>query len=282
MNESLIQSNFSRAADSYSLHAKVQLEIGKRLCQRFEYYKLMPSRVLDLGSGPGVFTHQLKSRFPKAHVVALDISHPMLKQIKRRLRRPISKIAGSINLLPFRDKSFDVIFANQVIHWASSFEVLFKEIHRVLKPSGVFVFSTLGPDTFKELATAWDGVDKHQHIYHFEDMHLLGDALLRSRFLEPVVDMEYLTVRYPNVKALARDLKAQGVNYAGTAIRKGLLTPRLWRKFELAYEAFRDSDKLLPLTYEVIYGQAWGSQVQLSSPSGEVIVPISQLKKKEN
>jgi malonyl-CoA O-methyltransferase len=280
MLNSLIHKNFSRASQSYQEHAKVQYEIGQRLCERFDYYQISPSQVLDLGAGPGVFSHHLKKRFPKSTVTAFDLSEAMLKKVKRRWRSPIGKVVGNMNVLPFKDDAFELIFANQVIHWLDDSQALFKEISRVLKPKGVFVFSTLGPDTFKEINAAWQSIDDYSHVNQFKDMHDLGDHLLKTGFEEPVVDMEYITVRYENTKSLARDLKSQGVQHVSKSSNQGLVTPRKWLKFETSYEKFRDKDNYLPLTYEVIYGQAWGQAPKQSiGNNGEVRVPLSMLRK---
>lgn len=274
-----IQSNFSRAAKSYQNHAKVQFEIGQRLCQRLDYYKIEPMTVLDLGAGPGPFSYLLKQRFPKARVIALDISESMLKVIPRRWRYKLDKVAASMAELPFKTGSMDIIFANQVIHWHQDSLGLFKELRRVLKPGGVFLFSTLGPDTFKELKQAWQQIDDHSHVNEFVDMHIVGDALVQAGFIEPVVDMEYLIARYPSVMVLARDLKAQGVQHHGTQARKGLTSRRQWHQLEQKYDLMRDDDGLLPLTYEVIYGQAWGRELNQpqAKSSNEVSVPLSQI-----
>lgn len=281
MHHSLVRTRFSKAANSYAKNAKVQYEIGSRLYERFNYYHIEPSHILDLGSGPGIFTHHLKKRFPKSLVTAFDLSELMLKKIKRKWLSPITKVAGDMSALPFKSDAFDVIYANQVIHWASTQENLFKEIARVLKPSGVFVFSTLGPDTFKEIKEAWQGLDVFTHVNNFPDMHLVGDNLLKSGFSEPVMDMEYITLRYTNTKAMAKDLKSQGVSHVSPTARKGLMSPRQWQQFSKAYEQFRDEDNLLHLTYEVLYGQAWGQELKQSiNKKGEISVPISILKSK--
>ncbi len=281
MTNLLVQNNFSKAARSYQAHAKVQYEIGQRLLERFDYYTLEPKHILDLGAGPGLFSHALKKRFPKSLVTALDCSSLMLKKIKRKWLTKINKVAADMSCLPFKNDSFDIIFANQSIHWANDYQLLFKDISRILKPGGVFVFSTLGPDTFKEIKLSWHDVDHYSHVKDFSDMHLLGDVLLKSNFSEPVVDMEYITVRYKNVKSMAEDLKAQGVQHHGEQANKGLMSPRRWHQYTKNYESLRDQDSLLPLTYEVVYGQAWGQQLKQSiGTNGEVIVPIRSMFKR--
>lgn len=281
MSTPIVQRRFSKASQSYQTAAKVQQEIGCRLSERFEYYTIEPKHVLDLGAGPGCFSQILKKRFSKATVTAFDISYAMLKQAKSFWRRPIKKVVGDMQVLPFKSNSFDVIFSNQVIHWAKDCVVLLKEVERVLKTGGVFVFSTLGPDTFLEMRAAWQGVDGYSHVNTFPDLHAVGDELLNAGFAEPVMDMERITVRYKTVRDLARDLKSQGVQHYSQTGRRGLMSPRVWQQFTQNYEQFRDEDSLLPLSYEVVYGQAWGqAPKQSTNAAGDVIVPISHLRRK--
>ena len=101
---------FSKAAESYLKAAKVQTEIGKRLVSRLDYFKLSPARVLDLGSGPGTFTRELKRHFPQASVIACDLSVTMLQKIKPTLRFKPLKISADAVCLPFKENSFDFIF----------------------------------------------------------------------------------------------------------------------------------------------------------------------------
>ena len=143
------------------------------------------------------------------------------------------------------------------------------------------MFTTLGPDTFLEIRQAWQGVDDYSHVNTFPDLHAVGDELLNTGFAEPVMDMERITVRYQTVKSLAKDLKAQGVQHNAKTARQGLMSPKTWQRFVEKYEQFRDQDNLLPLSYEVVYGQAWGQlPKQLMSSEGEVMVPISQLRRR--
>jgi malonyl-CoA O-methyltransferase len=280
VSHSIIQTRFSNSSHTYQETAKIQSEIGRRLCDRFDYYTIEPTRILDLGAGPGIFSLALKKRFPKAHVTAFDLSHEMLKQVKSSWRRPVRKVAGDMQSLPFKSDSFDVIFSNQVIHWAQDCVALFKEVKRVLTTSGVFVFSTLGPDTFHEIRIAWQGVDEYSHVNAFVDLHAIGDELINAGFAEPVMDMERISVRYSSVKSLAKDLKAQGVQHHGQAARQGLMSPKVWRQFNDNYERFRDQYGLLPLSYEVVYGQAWGQAPKQSiNQDGDVMVPLSRLRR---
>ncbi len=271
---------FNEHAFHYEQAAKVQSEIGNRLFQRLDYLKINPRFILDLGCGPGIFTILLKKKYPKAVILGIDIAYKMLLQAKQKQTfwRKWFLVNADMATLPFMDGLFDLVFANQVIHWGT-LTSLMRELNRVMSPNGCFMFSTLGPDTFKELKQAWSSVDKYAHINSFMDMHDIGDCLLRERFLDPVVDMEYLTVHYRNLKELISSLKAQGVRNINPDRNQGLTAKGHWRDFARNYESFLIKDKY-PLTYEVVYGHAWkGEQHQLES-GVETFIPISKIGKR--
>jgi len=117
-------------------------------------------------------------------------------------------------------------------------------------------FTTLGPDTLRELRSAWREVDSRTHVNQFIDMHDIGDALVRAGFASPVLDVERYTLTYLDVRRVAADLKATGAHNATMGRAKGLTGRRQFAALQTAYEAFRQ-DGRLPATYEVVFGHAW-------------------------
>jgi malonyl-CoA O-methyltransferase len=109
-------------------------------------------------------------------------------------------------------------------------------------------------------------------------MHIIGDSLMAERFLEPVVDMEILTVHYETSPALVRGLKAQGVRNVHANRNKGLTGRKSWENFTTAYETIRTLEGKYPLTYEIIYGHAWKGKQGVTEKGVETYFPISQLR----
>jgi malonyl-CoA O-methyltransferase len=118
------------------------------------------------------------------------------------------------------------------------------------------MFATFGPDTLKELRTAFAAVDDAPHVNRFTDLHDIGDMLVNAGFASPVMEMEMLTLTYTDLKSLMRDLKGIGAHNAAAARRRGLLGKTAWARLEKAYETHRLEGRL-PATFEVIYGHAW-------------------------
>ncbi len=250
--------SFSRAADSYDEVAELQREVGRRMLERLDLEKLQPKQVLDLGAGTGVATDALIRKYPKAKVLALDFAMPMLRLARKKgplFRRPQCLCADQ-ELLPLATQSVDLIYSNVALQWCTDLEQTFGELYRVLRPGGLLMFSTFGPDTLTELRQAWSEADGYPHVSSFLDMHDLGDALLRARFSDPVMDVDRITLTYGEVSGLMRDLKLLGAHNANSGRSKGLTGKGRILAMKAAYERFR-REGLLPASYEVVYGHAW-------------------------
>jgi malonyl-CoA O-methyltransferase len=267
---------FSRAAPHYDEVAVLQKEIGLRMIERLELVKMTPLSILDIGAGTGFTTSELVKRYRKAGVIALDFALPMLQLARKRgswLRRPRC-VCGDLDQLPFADHSFDLIYSNATLQWSNDLEHSFGEFLRVLRPGGLLMFSTFGPDTLKELRAAWNAVDDSSHVSHFPDMHDVGDALVRSRFAEPVMDVDRMTLTYREVEGLMRDLKILGAHNVTDQRHRGLTGKGRMAAMRAAYEQFR-VDGLLPASYEVVYGHAWAPERVEKTAS--VAIPVSEI-----
>ena len=75
---------FNQHAADYEQAALVQHEIGERLFERLNYLKIAPRFVLDLGCGTGVFTQQLKKKYPDAQIIGVDLAYGMLLQSRKK------------------------------------------------------------------------------------------------------------------------------------------------------------------------------------------------------
>lgn len=277
LNQEICKS-FGTNAAHYVAAAKVQHEIGERLFERLSYLKINPQYVLDLGCGPGLLTERLQQQYPNAVVIGLDLAYPMLQQA-RSSAASAQLIQADMHALPFASQTFDLIFANQVVHWSPSFDGLLQSLYRVLCQEGCLMFSTLGPDTLHELRAAFATADQWSHTHDFIDMHDRGDALLAQQFLDPVVDMERLTLHYANVPSLLASLKAQGVRNTHSNRRPGLMSKQTFARFQAAMLAQQTPEGKIPLTYEVIYGHAWKGQERLLQQGDETYMSMDQLRR---
>ena len=138
--------------------------------------------------------------------------------------------------LPFAATCFDLVYSNLMLQWCDDLELVFRELRRVLHPRGLLLFSTFGPDTLKELRSAWQAVDGFNHVNRFIDMHDIGDALIRAGFVEPVMDVEHMTLTYADVRALMHDLKSIGAHNVTQGRARGLYGRKRMQQLVQAYE----------------------------------------------
>lgn len=269
---------FGRAAAGYEAGDFLHREIRARLIERLDAVALQPATVLDLGSGPPEATADLARRYPAATLLALDLAPAMLGAAPTPWHRACADAAR----LPLPDASVDLAVAALLLPWCEDPREVLAEARRVLRFPGLFAFATLGPNTLRELRTAWPAPDPHSHALHFPDMHDLGDAVVRAGFAEPVVDAETLTITYRDLPRLVADLRAVGATDLAPGRRTTLTGPRRWAAMAAAYERRRTAEGVLPVTLEVLYGHAWSGTAARRhvDPAGEIAVPLGRLQRR--
>jgi malonyl-CoA O-methyltransferase len=286
-NKNRVAKAFGQAAMHYDDVAVLQRQTGDELLDRLSLVTLQPKSILDLGVGTGRNLNLLAKRYPKAELIAIDIATEMVKQARltyqqdEGLRRWLPNttkptyLVGDAEQLPLADNSVDLVFANLALQWCDP-RVSFAEIQRILRTDGLLMFTTLGPDTLHELRQSWASVDDYTHINMFYDMHDVGEAMMASGLAEPVLDTDYYVLTYDTSLALMKDLKQLGASNANSGRRRGLTGRHALQKVADSYEQFR-SEGVLPATYEVVYGHAWGGQIKQQTMDGEVHIPVSQI-----
>lgn len=260
---------FERAAAAYDEAADLQRSAADELLERLEAVKIEPSRVVDLGCGTGYATHRLAKLYRRAEVIGVDFVEAMTARARRRARswsgRRVSVASADIRRLPLPDASADVLFSSLAFQWLDDPRALFSELRRVLRPGGVLMFSTFGPDTLTELRQAWAAVDDRVHVNTFLDMHDIGDAVLGAGLIDPVMDIDRIQRRYTDLTALMRALKAIGAQNAAAGRPRGLTARGHIARLEAAYPSHDESGAALA-TWELTYGHAWGAD----TPRGPV------------
>ncbi len=288
IDKARVKTSFNRAAGTYDAAAVLQKEVRERMLGRLELVKLAPKIVVDAGSGTGQASRLLQKRYPESRIIELDMALRMLttsresgtawqKFRNRLLDTGNCAVCGDIENLPLASGSAELLWSSLAIQWCNDLDRVFGEVNRVLKPEGLFMFSTFGPDTLKELRAASAVDAEHIHVSRFIDMHDIGDALVRAGFSAPVLDVERFVLTYDDVIGVMRDLKAIGAHNATMGRRRGLEGKGFLRGLEQRYEQFRQDGKL-PATFEVVYGHAWKPQGNTRPEDGSV--PITLHRKK--
>lgn len=257
--------------------------------ERLDLIRLSPQAILDAGCGKAADLMMLGQRFPQALVTGIDASPALLHEalmdqsagrsaMQRTMRRwlsfgardALSLLCGDFAALPVKAGSVDMVWSNLALHWHPQPDAVFAEWRRVLRRDGLLMFSCFGPDTFRELRTAFQDADDAAHVLPFVDMHDYGDMLVHAGFSTPVMDMETITVTYGSIDKLFSDVRAWGGNPLDTR-RRGLMGRHAMQRLGAALERSRRADGTLPLTFEIVYGHAFRPPDRLTA-DGESIV----------
>ncbi len=255
-----VRRNYARHARAAAAGDGIAREVAGRMAERLEYIRLSPRRILDLGCGLGADRAELQARFADARIVGADACEELLRPaattgglLKRILGRSSPQVvAADARGLPFPRASFGMVWSNLMLQWLDDPAPALAEIHRVLEVDGMLMFSTLGPDSLKELRSAFP----EHSVHRFIDMHDIGDALLRAGFGDPVMDMQMLTVTYREQKRLFEDLRLGGHANARADRPRGLSGRTRWQADLARLEQTR-RDGRLPVTLELVFGHAW-------------------------
>ena len=267
IDKARVRASFDRASISYDASAILQKKVREEMLSRLDLVRISPKIVLDAGCGTGHGSFSLQRRFSNAQVVSMDIALGMLRQTKlgqpflTRFFGKYNVLCADIESLPIADNAIGLVWSNLALQWCNDLDAAFNEVTRVLQLNGLFMFSTFGPDTLKELRIATQLSDNQQnntHVSRFIDMHDIGDALTRAGFSAPVLDVERYTLTYDNVLNVMQDLKNIGAHNATSGRGRGLKGRGFLKNLTQHYEQFRRDGKL-PATFEVVYGHAWKS-----------------------
>jgi malonyl-CoA O-methyltransferase len=276
-----VRASFDRAASGYEASAILQKEVGRRMLERLDYINLQPETVLDIGCGTGLGLQALLKRYRKAQVLGMDFAMGMLEMSRTKggfWHRPLLACAD-FEALPVRSDSIDLLFSNLTLQWCNRLDDVFNGVFRIMRPDGLFLFTTLGPDTLMELRQSWAQVDGFPHVNQFADMHEVGDTLVEAGFSDVVMDVERIVLSYQSPHAVIGELRSIGAVNRDRHRTRGLMGRRHWQSMLEAYEQFRMSDGSYPATYEVVFGHALRPRTSRSGKNGEIRIPVSGLKR---
>ncbi|CAG0954860.1 partial demethylmenaquinone methyltransferase / 2-methoxy-6-polyprenyl-1,4-benzoquinol methylase, partial [Anaerolineae bacterium] len=227
-NNDPIRKSFSKAASTYDEFAGFQKETAREifglLCglllkRESALVMVGPKKgpegfsFLDIGAGTGSLA-SLAGELPGAKVIASDISLPMLLKCREKHGEHYALAAADCCRLPFRDGVFDCVGSSLALQWAASLTEAFKEAARVLKPGGLFVFSTLGPATLIELRECY----KASGGAEFKDRTAVEEALSASGLVPVAIEDQLIKRRYDSFPGLLKTLKMIG---AAPPVKRG-------------------------------------------------------------
>ena len=276
LDKARVRATFNKAASRYENFDFLQKEVANRLLQRLEVNNNNVEMILELGCGTGRIIPSLQQKFKKSRLVCVDLAETMLMMARKANSSIFKKkkffICADAENLPIKTSSIDIVYSNLSIQWCPDPLQVFSNVNSLLdKSRGLFVFSTLGPDTLKELRESFEGYSSFSHTSQFLDMHRIGDYLANVGMQDVVIERETLTVNYEEPLKLMKDLKGLGATNASPMRNKNLTSPDTIRKVIASYNQ-KKIDGKIPATYEVIFGRASSSNYKAKGSEEKKVI----------
>ena len=229
-------------------------EVADRILDRLDDLGRRFRTVLDLGAHNGALSRALERRPEIETVVAADPSIIFLD------RGHGMRVAADPELIPFRQRSFDLAVSALALHWVDDLPGTLVQLRQVLKPDGLLLAAMLGGRSLAELRIALFEAELNEEggvsprVSPAADLRDIAALLLRARFAMPVADAETLTVTYPDAVAIMHDLRGMGETNALSARRRTPLRRRtLARAAALYAERFGLPEGRIPATFEILF-----------------------------
>lgn len=215
---------------------------------------------VDLSAHPGPFAARLAESIASGRV-----GSPRWSGLQ-------AAAAPGARALGLEDGSTDLILSLMTLHWANDLPGALSQIRRALKPDGLFLGTLLGAATLKELRAVLTEAELAERggaqarVSPFADGYDGAALLQRAGFALPVSDVDRLTVRYPDMFALIRDLRAMGETNQLAGVVRPLTRPIAARAAALYAERYGEADGRIPATFEIVNLAGWAPHESQQKP----------------
>lgn len=236
MNKDLIQKRFAKNLDTYNDNAKIQKKMAERLLSFLDRKDF--NDILEIGCGTGFLTQLVNEKFSFKTYTANDIVESCEKYVKE-INPKINFIPADIEkAVESSDKKYDLIISNAVFQWVENLESFIKLLVSKLNEGGVLLFSTFGPENFREVNFV---LGKTLPYYSANELQEI------IKDYKNIVEQEMHVMAFKTPKDILKHIKSTGVN----ALEMVSWTKTDMQKFENGYNNFCSG--IPTLTYHPIY-----------------------------
>lgn len=265
-NRALHRLHRQRAATTFSEHGFLVKEAAARLADRLHDFALPFARTLILGGASSLLADYFTGHAKLRDIVYADFVFPMLGNGQR------PALVMDAEYSPLDSSSLDAILCPWSLHWLNDLPGVLAQFRRALKPDGLLLAVMPGGATLQELRQCYAEIESADgrlspHVAPFVDVRDAGMLLQRAGFALPVVDAEWLTITYPSVRALMRDLRGMGETNALNEQARGMQTPRKLLALESCYQERFGDDGRIPATVELVTMTGWAPAPTQQQPA---------------
>lgn len=166
--------------------------------------------------------------------------------------------------VPVEPGSVDLIVSPLALHVTNDTPGVLVQLRRALKPDGLLLAAAPGAGTLGELRESLLAAESeltggaNTRVHPFADIRDYGALLQRAGFALPVADIDDIVVRYANMFALLKDLRAMGMtSILNDRSRKPARKSLFWRAAQIYAERFSDPDGRIRASFPVIHLSGW-------------------------
>ena len=259
-DRALLRKRLDRAAGGFGeadfLHRRAATDIAERLAPIMKTFPV----AVDLSARGGAFAEALAQEAPGkvGALIEADLSPRMLAG------RAGLRVVADEERLPFADASVDLIVSALALHWTNDVVGALIQARRALKPDGLFIAAFFGGVTLTELRQSLVAAEAEilggagSRVSPFADTGDAAGLLQRAGFVQPVADVDTVSVTYEHPLRLLADLRRMGETSVLAERHPKPLTRRLLgRTSELYAERFGTPDGRVPATFEIITLTGW-------------------------
>jgi NADH dehydrogenase [ubiquinone] 1 alpha subcomplex assembly factor 5 len=236
----IVRLHRQRAAANFASHNALFTEIADQLIERLTDIKQEFKTALNLDPRDNYLTQKLKE-----HGIT-DIATP--------------EVFKENEILPFAPASFDLIISNLNLHWVNDLPGLLTQIKNALKPKGLFLAALIGGNSLHELRSclmdAEIAISKgaSPRLSPTIDLQTASSLLQRAGFSLPVTDNEIVTLTYPDIYMLMRDLRGMGESNAHIHRLRNFTPKRLFDAANRLYQTrFGATEGQIAATFDIIF-----------------------------
>lgn len=227
IKKELVKKNFSKSTNSYDNFANVQKHMAKELMKNLND-NLNEIKILEIGSGTGILTNYLISKYPNSQITLIDISEPMIESCKNKFGNRLNYIVSDAENYEFENK-FDLIISNATFQWFNNLNETVEKYKNILNENGKILFSIFAEGTYKELNESFLKVSKEykysQNFIGLEELKKIGKILKEEYYME----------EYENLLNFLKSIK--GIGAQSSLTNKKVLTPNIIKTVEKEYLA---------------------------------------------
>jgi SAM-dependent methyltransferase len=260
-DRALHRKRLDRAAPGFGQADFLKRRAAQDVAERLEPIMRDFDVAVDLAARSGAFREALAQGEAARRVgllVEADLSPAMLAG------RTGPRLVADEERLPFAEASLDLVVSTLALHWTNDVVGALIQIRRALKPDRLFIGAFLGGVTLTELRQSLVAAEAEilggagSRVSPFADAADAAGLLSRAGFVQPVADIDRVTVTYAHPLKLLADLRQMGeTNVLAERHPRPLTRTLLTRACEIYAARFGTPDGRVPATFEILTLTGW-------------------------